>query len=89
MLLLFYQTVCIIAIQFSEAIYVWLLLLDSETVYAMLIGEGIGQKLMNQMGWEKGKGLGSNLQGEKDPIKVKTNIESRGEEYYNCKTLYT
>jgi len=38
----------------------------------------IGKKLLTQMGWEKGKGLGLNEQGEKDPIKVHMNRESRG-----------
>ncbi|XP_067936183.1 PIN2/TERF1-interacting telomerase inhibitor 1-like isoform X1 [Watersipora subatra] len=38
----------------------------------------IGQRLMKEMGWEKGRGLGLNEQGDKNPIKVKANRESRG-----------
>jgi len=33
---------------------------------------------MSKMGWEKGKGLGANNQGQAEPIKVKMNIENRG-----------
>ena len=40
--------------------------------------DNIGSKLMSQMGWEKGKGLGLNEQGSKDPVKVRQNMESRG-----------
>lgn len=38
---------------------------------------------MSQMGWEKGKGLGANEQGDQDPIKVRMNIESRGTHHWS------
>ena len=30
------------------------------------------------MGWEKGKGLGSMLQGETDPVKINFKADSKG-----------
>lgn len=44
----------------------------------------VAQRLMKEMGWEKGKGLGATGQGEKDPIHVKMNIESRGMNIVYC-----
>lgn len=38
----------------------------------------VGRKLLSRMGWEKGRGLGLNEQGNVDFIKVKQNRESRG-----------
>lgn len=37
-----------------------------------------GQKMLEKMGWEKGKGLGANQQGRVDIISVKTKDEKQG-----------
>ena len=37
-----------------------------------------GQKLMEKMGWESGKGLGANLDGMVDHIKVKVKGDNKG-----------
>jgi len=40
-----------------------------------------GQKMLEKMGWEKGKGLGSNLQGTTDPVKAAFKADARGMGY--------
>lgn len=37
-----------------------------------------GQKLMEKMGWEKGKGLGADSQGNVDPVAVKQKNDNKG-----------
>lgn len=39
----------------------------------------LGHKLLERMGWEKGKGLGVNLHGNVDPIAVKKKDNVRGQ----------
>lgn len=40
-----------------------------------------GQKLLEKMGWAKGKGLGKNEQGVKNPIRVSGNSDNKGKNY--------
>ena len=40
-----------------------------------------GQKLLEQMGWSKGKGLGANQQGSVEPIAVKQKADNKGVGY--------
>lgn len=37
-----------------------------------------GQKMLEKMGWEKGKGLGANLEGRAEHVKVSTKSDTRG-----------
>ena len=43
-----------------------------------------GQKLMEKMGWEAGKGLGSNEDGNVDHVAVKLKTDNRGEKIKRC-----
>ena len=41
--------------------------------------EKFGQKLMEKMGWKKGKGLGANEDGMLEHVRVSLKMDTRGE----------
>ena len=41
--------------------------------------EKFGQKIMEQMGWSEGKGLGKGKQGITENVRLKPNYETKGE----------
>jgi len=55
-----------------------LLITGAMTIFPLIDDSKFGQKLLEKMGWEKGRGLGSQLQGNVDPVAVRQKEDNKG-----------